>query len=167
MTAKYGSGGSSGAQGKLVVGHSEDEGSDEGWGLTGGEGEEEGQGAGRKRGPGKDKEVKGGKGAKGRKGGEQCSVRACVFWSWVEGLRAQKGTSGVSRAVQFQGWGKEEGQGAGRKRGPGKDKEVKGGKGAKGRKGGEQCLVLLLGGGGNLMSQHTSFAKPGASRAPC
>lgn len=64
LAVKYGAGSS---QGKLVVGHSDDEGSDEGWGATLGE-DDEGA-AGRKRGPGKDK--KGAKGAgKGRKGGE-------------------------------------------------------------------------------------------------
>lgn len=67
LAVKYGAGSS---QGKLVVGHSDDEGSDEGWGATLGE-DDEGA-AGRKRGPGKDK--KGAKGAgKGRKGAKESS----------------------------------------------------------------------------------------------
>lgn len=68
LAVKYGSGGS-GGQGKLVVGHEDDEGSDEGWDLTGGDDEEGGGGSARgRRGPGKDK--KGAKGAgRGRKGG--------------------------------------------------------------------------------------------------
>jgi hypothetical protein len=70
LSVKYGG---PSTQGKLVLGHSDDEeGSDEGWGLTAGEGDEEAGGNARKKGPGKDKDKKGTKGAaKGRKGGEQ------------------------------------------------------------------------------------------------
>lgn len=68
LSVKYG--GPTTQGNKLVLGHSDDdEGSDDGWGLTGAD-EEEGP-TGKKKGPAKDKDKKGGKGAgKGRKGGE-------------------------------------------------------------------------------------------------
>lgn len=73
LSVKYGGPSTQGS--KLVVGHSDDEeGSDEGWGLTGADDDmPSAAGNARKRGPGKDKGKPGTKGgaAKGRKGGEQ------------------------------------------------------------------------------------------------
>lgn len=73
LSVKYGGPSTQGS--KLVVGHSDDEeGSDEGWGLTGADDDmPSAAGNARKRGPAKDKGKPGTKGgaAKGRKGGEQ------------------------------------------------------------------------------------------------